>query len=38
MTLGHSAATYEQALTFINRYGCQHITHLFNGMAPFPSP
>lgn len=35
MTLGHSAATYEQALAFINRYGCQHITHLFNGMAPF---
>jgi N-acetylglucosamine-6-phosphate deacetylase len=35
LTLGHSAATYEQALTFINRYGCQHITHLFNGMAPF---
>jgi N-acetylglucosamine-6-phosphate deacetylase len=35
LTLGHSNASYEQALTFINKYGCQHITHLFNGMAPF---
>lgn len=35
LSLGHSNATYEQALTFIHQYGCQHITHLFNGMAPF---
>lgn len=35
LTLGHSAATYEQALSFINACGCHHITHLFNGMAPF---
>jgi N-acetylglucosamine-6-phosphate deacetylase len=34
ITLGHSAATYEEGKRAIDKYGCQHITHLFNGMAP----
>lgn len=33
LSIGHSAATYEQAIHAIE-WGCSHITHLFNGMAP----
>ena len=33
VSLGHSAATYEQALDAL-RAGATHITHLFNGMTP----
>ncbi len=32
VSIGHSAATYEQALTAINR-GARHITHLFNAQS-----
>ena len=33
VSLGHSAATYEQALDAL-RAGASHITHLFNAMSP----
>lgn len=33
VSLGHSAATYEQALDAL-RSGASHITHLFNAMSP----
>ena len=32
VSIGHSAATYEEALTAINR-GARHITHLFNAQS-----
>lgn len=34
VALGHSAATYEEALTAFS-CGVTHVTHLFNAMAPF---
>lgn len=33
-SLGHSSATYEQAMEAFRR-GASSVTHLFNGMAPF---
>lgn len=33
LSIGHSGATYEQAMLAISRGVC-HCTHLFNGMAP----
>ncbi len=35
VSLGHSAADYNTARQAILQYGINHITHLFNGMAPF---
>ena len=35
LSIGHSAADYETALRFITGKGVRHITHLYNGMAPF---
>ena len=35
LSLGHSAADYETALRCITEKGLRHITHLYNGMAPF---
>ncbi|SHI91978.1 N-acetylglucosamine-6-phosphate deacetylase [Geosporobacter subterraneus DSM 17957] len=33
-SIGHSDATYEEAMEAI-RAGVHHVTHIFNGMAPF---
>ncbi|MBR3721471.1 MAG: N-acetylglucosamine-6-phosphate deacetylase [Selenomonadaceae bacterium] len=35
LSLGHSAADYETAKNAITEGKVQHITHLYNGMAPF---
>ncbi len=35
VSLGHSSADYNTARQAILQYGINHITHLFNGMAPF---
>lgn len=34
ISLGHSGATYEEAMSAINK-GASHVTHLFNAMTPF---
>jgi len=34
ISLGHSGASYEEAMTAIDK-GATHITHLFNAMTPF---
>ncbi len=35
VSLGHSSADYNTARQAILQYGVNHVTHLFNGMAPF---
>lgn len=34
-SIGHSAATYELAMKFVEDYGVKHFTHLFNAMTNF---
>jgi len=34
LSMGHSAATYEDAREAITRGGVHHVTHLFNAMSP----
>jgi len=35
VSIGHSSADYPTAVEAITLHGIKHITHLFNGMAPF---